>query len=277
MENPELNHDANGDVWVDDRLAALDPGVVWKPNAARALSRLRGRDRRRKGSWIGGALAASLGCIVLLLALPSRGSCAQPFMGMVCLKPAAADSVVAKASATPASVSYKLSGSPTAAVTLEIYSDYECPACAEFYVNTYPLLVANYVQTGKIRIMHRDFPLPQHPYAFLAARYANAAGETGNYEVAVMQLFKTQREWAQNGNFDIQLMKVLSPGVMQEVRRLVTSGREAGIASDQSAGYKDLLNQTPTLIIVAKGKREKVAPIPSFGALKSYLDQLLSR
>jgi protein-disulfide isomerase len=273
MENRELNHDG----WVDDRLAGLAPGAGWQPDAARALSRLRGRDRRRKGSWVGGALAASLCCVVLLLALPSRGSCAQPFMGMVCLKPAAADHVDAKVPVNPASTDYKLSGSPSAAVTLEIYSDYECPACADFYVKTYPLLVANYVRTGKIRILHRDFPLPQHPYAVLAARYANAAGETGNYDVAVMQLFKTQAEWASNGNVDSALMKVLSPGVMQEVRRLVSSGREAGIASDQSAGYRDSLNQTPTLVIVARGKREKVAPIPSFAALKSYLDSLLSR
>lgn len=267
----------NRDVWVEDRLAGLDPKEDWQPNAARALSRLRGRDRVRKGSWIGGALAATLGGIVLLLALPTSGSCAQPFMGIVCLKPAATNNAAAKAPATPANADYKLSGSPQAAVTLEIYSDYECPACAEFYVNTYPLLVANYVQTGKIRILHRDFPLPQHPYAVLAARYANAAGEAGNYDVAVMQLFKTQAEWAQNGNVDAQLMKVLSPGAMQEVRRLVNGGREAGVAADQAAGYRDQLNQTPTLIIVTKGKREKVAPIPSFNALKSYLDQLLSR
>ncbi|HWE50191.1 MAG TPA: thioredoxin domain-containing protein [Bryobacteraceae bacterium] len=277
MENGELQ----SGVWVDDRLASLRPGGEWQPNAAGAFSRLRRRARVRRSGWVGGALAASLTCMVLLLALPTRGSCAQPFMGMVCLKPASAASGV-KASAGSASVSapavnsanYKLSGSPQAPITLEIYTDYECPACAQFYVNTYPQLVANYVQTGKIRILHRDFPLPQHPFATIAARYANAAGEAGSYDAAVMQLFRTQGEWAQNGNVDAQLAKVLPPGVMQQVRSRIAGQRDAGIAVDQGAGYRDALNQTPTLIIVSKGKREKVAPIPSFNILKSYLDQL---
>ena len=216
--------------WVEDRLALLDPGKDWHPDPVAALSRLRSRDRTRKRSWIGGAIAASIAA-VLLVALPSPGS-----------------------------------------------SDYECPACAQFYSQTYPLLTANYVQTGKIRILHRDFPLPQHPYARLAARYANAAGEAGAYEPAVLQLFKTQVEWAHTGNLDAALLRILPPGVMQQVRGLVRNGAgDATIAADQAAGYRDNLSQTPTLIIVARGKREKVAPIPSFNLLKGYLDRLIAQ
>lgn len=270
------NHEMNNDAWVDDRMGLLDAPKDWQPNAPAAFARLRGRDRARKRSWIGGAIAASLACLVLLLALPSRGLCAtQPFLGVVCLKPAATQSAT-KPTQPAAAANYKLTGSPQAPVTLEIYSDYECPACAQFYSETYPLLTAAYVQTGKIRILHRDFPLPQHPYARLAARYANAAGEAGAYETAVLQLFRTQTEWAGTGNVDAQLAQVLPPGVMQQVRSLVNNGAgESTIGADQAAGYRDNLNQTPTLIIVAKGKREKVAPIPSFNLLKSYLDRLL--
>jgi protein-disulfide isomerase len=272
MENHEMNHDA----WVDDRLALLEPQKGWQPNALAAFSRLRSRDRARKRSWIGGAIAASLASVTLLLTLPSSGSCAQPFLG-VCLKPAATQSEGAKPLPPATAANYKLSGSPQAPVTLEIYSDYECPACAQFYSETYPLLAVKYVQTGKIRILHRDFPLPQHPYARLAARYANAAGEAGAYEPAVLQLFRTQTEWAHTGNLDAALVPVLPPGIMQKVRSLVGGGSgEATIAVDQAAGYRDNLNQTPTLIIVAKGKREKVAPIPSFNLLKTYLDRLLT-
>ncbi len=272
------SHEENNDVWVEDRLALLDLQKDWHPNAAAAFSRLRGRGRARKRSWIGGALAASLACIGMLLALPTRGSCAQPFLRVVCLNPAAANGAVTKVDATSADANYKITGSPQARVTLEIYADYECPACAQFYIQTYPLLVANYVQTGKIRILHRDFPLPQHPYAKLAARYANAAGEAGSYETAVLQLFRTQAEWASTGNVEAQLVQVLPPGVMQKVRDLVANDPgDATIAKDQAVGYRDQLNQTPTLMIVANGKREKIAPIPSFIALKSYLDQLLAR
>src|SRR5207248_2110086 len=75
---------------------------------------------------------------------------------------------------------YKVSGSPDAPVVCEIYSDYECPACGLFYSDVFPRLLSEYVMTGKVRVVHRDFPLPMHRYSKLAARYANAAGKSGN-------------------------------------------------------------------------------------------------
>jgi len=44
-------------------------------------------------------------------------------------------------------------------VTCELYSDYECPHCAIFYLETMPQLAARYVETGKVRLIHRDFTL----------------------------------------------------------------------------------------------------------------------
>jgi protein-disulfide isomerase len=61
-----------------------------------------------------------------------------------------------------------------------------------FYRDTYPSLVSEYVINGKVRVVHRDFPLPQHKYARLAARYANAADELGLYDVAFNRSFETQ-------------------------------------------------------------------------------------
>ena len=79
----------------------------------------------------------------------------------------------------------------------------------------------DHVQTGKIRILHRDFPLPQHRYAHLAARFANAAGRVGQYDLVVNQLFKTQRAWEESGDIDAQIREVLPPGTLQRVRQLV--------------------------------------------------------
>ena len=74
----------------------------------------------------------------------------------------------------------------------EIYSDYECPSCAGFCTQVFPKFVAEFVKTGKVRVVHRDFPLPQHPFAKLAARYANAEGEVGHFEEVEKQLFVSQ-------------------------------------------------------------------------------------
>ena len=179
--------------------------------------------------------------------------------------------------AAPENFAFKTSGSVSAPITLEIYSDYECPYCARFYEETVPLIVTQYVATGKVRLIHRDLPLPQHAWARLAARYANAAGELGQYDLAVKRIFQTQGAWRDNGNIDAQLAQVLPPGLMQRVRERVMNDAtlERTIAGDFEMVSKDHVNQTPSPVIESKGRRENIGPPPSFGVLKNYLDQLL--
>src|SRR5580658_3913259 len=104
-------------------------------------------------------------------------------------KTVAAVKTAAPAKAPAAPTNYKETGSPTAPVTMEAYTDYECPHCARFYKDFMPQFTADYIQTGKVRFLHRDFPLTQHPHAVLAARFADAAGEIGYYDTVVNQIF----------------------------------------------------------------------------------------
>jgi protein-disulfide isomerase len=174
---------------------------------------------------------------------------------------------------------YKESGSAGAPIACEIYSDYECPSCAAFYRDTMPLLVAEYVQAGKVKLLHRDFPLAQHPYAKLAARYANAAGQAGQYDKVVSRLFQTQDIWSTSGDIDAQLAPVLPPAVMRQVREMVAHDQRLDdtVAADLAMGVTDRLRATPTLVVVWKGNRQTLSPIPSYALLKSYLDDLLAR
>jgi protein-disulfide isomerase len=160
---------------------------------------------------------------------------------------------------------------------LEIYSDYECPGCAEFFLTTMPQLDTEFVRTGKVRVIHRDFPLPQHLYAHLAARYANAAGRVGQYDVVVSQLFRTQRIWEANGAVDAEVMQVLPPGALQKVRDLVASDGEESIRADLALGQRDQLRGTPSLVVVARGKRQVVWPVPRYELLKMYLESVAGR
>jgi protein-disulfide isomerase len=273
----------NDERWVDERLRALDAGNDWHPNAGAALAGLQRRDGRRRTwqrGWIWSTAMASMGAVVMM-ALPAPAKCA--LVGVGCQRPrGAAMSLlpVPAVAANPGSVeNYKQAGSPSAPVICEIYSDYECPACAAFYTRVFPQFEAEYVKTGKVRVVHRDFPLPQHPFAKLAARYANAAGETGHYEEVVRQLFASQAEWAANGNVDAAVAQVLAPETMRKVRALVEKepGLDGTVAADLSMAGWDRINQTPTIVFVYKGTRQKVVGAPSFDLLRSYLEQVLGK
>jgi protein-disulfide isomerase len=173
---------------------------------------------------------------------------------------------------------FKESGSPTAPVSVEIYTDYECPACRQLYMETLPSLNAEFVATGKVHLLHRDYPLPQHQFSKLATRYANAAGAIGKYDVVANQIFVTQPDWSQNGNVDAAVAKVLSPADMEKVRTMVKtdSHLDDSVTQDVAMGNNvDHLNQTPTIVIIAKGKREVINGGAPYAILKQYLEQKL--
>ena len=173
---------------------------------------------------------------------------------------------------------FKLTGSPTARILCEIYTDYECSSCARFYSDLVPQLRADYVATGKVKMLHRDYPLSQHKYAHLAARYANAAGIAGQYDVAVQQIFQTQTSWALTGDIESQLAQVLPADVMAKVRALVQSDQhlDDSIEADLAQGRADHLNRTPTIVLVAGGER-RLLPFLDYNQLKAALDEVLQR
>lgn len=72
-------------------------------------------------------------------------------------------------------------GDADAPVTIVEWSDYECPFCARFYTETEKLIDEQYVKTGKVKLVYRDFPLSFHAQAQKAAEAAECAGEEGKY------------------------------------------------------------------------------------------------
>jgi protein-disulfide isomerase len=72
-------------------------------------------------------------------------------------------------------------GKSDAPVTVIEFSDYQCPFCQRFVRNTLPALKTDYIDTGKVRYVFRDFPLAMHRQARKAAEAAHCAGEQGKY------------------------------------------------------------------------------------------------
>jgi len=95
-------------------------------------------------------------------------------------------------------------GDPNAPITMIEFSDYQCPFCGKFFFTTLPLIEKNYIETGKVKFVYRDFPIPSiHPNAVPAAMAAECADDQGKFWEYHDKLFENQRQWegldAQNG------------------------------------------------------------------------------
>jgi protein-disulfide isomerase len=169
-------------------------------------------------------------------------------------------------------------GSKTAPLAMEVFSDFQCPACKTLFLTTNRQIMDNYVTTGKAYLVHRDFPLPMHQYSRVAARYSRAAAQIGKFEPVAETLFQKQDVWEQNGDVDGTVASVLSAAEMNKVRTLVKSGSlDALIDKDVALGQGYHVNQTPTTIIHAKGQTFPVVGVVSYDVLHQFLDQLLSQ
>ena len=173
---------------------------------------------------------------------------------------------------------HKAFGSKNAQVVMEEFSDYQCPACKTLYTTTNRLLMDNYVSTGKVYLIHRDFPLQMHAYSRIAARYARAAAEIGKIEPVEQALFQNQEKWEQTGDVDGTVASVLSPAEMNKVRALVKGGTlDALIDKDFALGQIYRVNQTPTTVFHCKGQTYPYAGVMTYDTMKQFLEQLLSQ
>ena len=88
-------------------------------------------------------------------------------------------------------------GARTAPVTVFEMSDFQCPYCRRFALETFPILEREYIQTGKVRWVYVNFPLTSiHPNAVPAAEFALCAGRSDRFWPAHDLLFQTQEAWA---------------------------------------------------------------------------------
>src|SRR2546425_455688 len=88
-------------------------------------------------------------------------------------------------------------GRPDAPVTVYEMSDFQCPYCRTFALTTLPILEREYVQTGKVRLVYINLPLPYlHANAFAAALVATCAARQGKFWPMHDALFQHQPPWA---------------------------------------------------------------------------------
>lgn len=87
-------------------------------------------------------------------------------------------------------------GDPNAQITIVEFSDFQCPFCGRFFTQTLPMIEKNYIETGKVKFVYRDFPLPEiHPNAIPAALAAECADDQGVFWEYHDKLFENLLQW----------------------------------------------------------------------------------
>jgi protein-disulfide isomerase len=191
--------------------------------------------------------------------------------------PAPASAKAAPAASNPTFL--KAIGNQNAPIKMEVFGDFQCPACRGFFEGTVKQVIDDYVIPGKVYLIHRDFPLDMHPYARQAARLANAAAELGQFEAIERALYDHQDEWSTKGNIEEVMATYFPPAQFKKFQAFESqhiSEINASIERDRAMGMQRNVNQTPTIYITSHGKTEA---LPGGGVdyklLKSYFDYLL--
>jgi protein-disulfide isomerase len=153
----------------------------------------------------------------------------------------------------------RILGSADAPVTMLEFASFTCPHCASFHAEVLPALKGKYIDTGKVRLVFRDFPLDG--MALRAAVLARCAPEAQYYNL-VSALFQTQRNWAfaSDPNAALAQMGGMAGMSKDSVDACLadTAAGEAIVAGMQQAGRTYLIDSTPTFIIdgeTVKGAR----------------------
>jgi len=146
-------------------------------------------------------------------------------------------------------------GKADAPVTVVEYADFQCPACGVFATTMEAGIVKDYVDTGKVRFVFHDFPLPQHGNAIPAAEAARCAADQGAFWPYHDLLYAKQAEWensaqplAQFAAYAEQLK--LDRGAFETCFNSHT--HQATIVQLYQDSSKGGVNQTPTFAIDGK-------------------------
>ncbi len=161
-------------------------------------------------------------------------------------------------------------GNPDAPITIIEFTDFQCPFCARFHTQTLPLILEEYIEPGKVKLVVRDFPIESiHPNAVAASVASECANEQGKVKEMHDMLFYNQNEWSKQETVDalslfsqyateIQLEQetfdscLTSGKYLEEIKKDLDDGRDYGVSGtpgffigNDQIGYVELKGAQP--------------------------------
>jgi protein-disulfide isomerase len=165
----------------------------------------------------------------------------------------------------------KVLGSDTAPVTIVEYASVTCPHCASFHQQTYPALKSKYIDTGKVKLIFREFPTQPAPVAIAGFMLARCADD--KYYPMLDAIFSQQQSWAQDP-YNGFLRIARQAGFTQEKFEACLKDQKLaeqiqGVAQRGNEQFK--VESTPTFFINGK----KYVGALSIGELEKIVEPLL--
>lgn len=173
-------------------------------------------------------------------------------------------------------------GNPNAPVTLIEYGDYQCPFCGQFFSQTQPQIVANYVNTGKVKMVFRNFAFlgPESTAAANASECAEDQNKSWTYHDALYagKVADDAKGGSENDGF-FSTAKLLKLGQqvgldMTKFTSCVQNQSDANIVAQDKANTTALgVNSTPTIYI----NGQQILGAQPYSVFKTAIDATLQK
>jgi protein-disulfide isomerase len=167
-------------------------------------------------------------------------------------------------------------GNDAAPVKMLVFSDFQCPFCAQFASTMEPALHNEFVKTGKLQFVYYDFPLGgAHKYSFLMARAARCADDQNKFWQYHDLVLGQQADWSFEE--DAPLGKIVEYGKAVGLDRgkfesCVKSVQHQDVVSaNRRLGERLGVNATPTLFI--NGKRVPINSVLDIKTLREMINR----
>jgi protein-disulfide isomerase len=196
---------------------------------------------------------------------------ALAFAGTFATAPAQAQKIDLKELLTPGPLPDKVLGEANAPVTVVEYASMTCPHCADFHSEIFPKLKSQYIDTGKVRFIFREYPLDD---AAIAASMIARCAEGDKYFAMIDVLFDQQRNWAIKDKVVPGLLRIAKQAGFTE-QSFETCLKDNKLAQAiyegaQRASQKFGVRATPTVFVNGEVPRG-----PGFEDLQKLIDPLL--
>jgi len=172
-------------------------------------------------------------------------------------------------------------GDKNAPLTVVEFFDYQCPFCARHVRETLPQIERDYIKTGKLKYVIRDFPIESiHPQAFKAHEAVRCAGEQQKYWDMHARLLANPQTLSGNGLEGHA--KTLGLDVPSFQLCMDSGKHAAGVRLDHAEGSKVGVNGTPSFFLGLTDPNDSnmktlrtIRGAQPFGAFKEAIENLL--